>query len=81
MMALLLLCAVTVRAWDGTGTAADPYLVKNDNDWIALATEVEAGTSHDGHFFKLATDIDITIGVGKIKEATEPSRPSGLQNN
>ncbi len=65
-----------VNAWNGTsvstrlsgsGTKADPYLIKSGADLKYIENQVEAGVSYDGKYFKLQNSIDlnnnaITIG-------------------
>ena len=40
-----LLCAVAQGAWgwDGSGTSADPYLIRTSADWKQLSNEVGGG--------------------------------------
>ena len=62
-----LLCFVTqvCLAWDGSGTSAAPYLIKNSADWKLLADNVRSGNSFSGQYFEMAADIDaqgISIG-------------------
>lgn len=49
----LLLTIVTqgAWAWDGSGTAEDPYLIKNRDDWAALVESVSAGNTYHGKYF------------------------------
>lgn len=62
----LLLTTVTgVWAWDGSGTSADPYQIKNSADWKQLADDVIGGESYSGKFFEMTSDIDAEgISVG-----------------
>ena len=55
-----------VYAWDGLGTTANPYLIRNSADWQTLATEVAAGNVADGTAFKLLGDITIKTPVGTV---------------
>ena len=62
-----LLCAVAQGAWgwDGSGTSADPYLIRTSADWKQLADDVSGGNSYSGKFFEMAADIDAQgISVG-----------------
>jgi len=45
MMLLILLCTMVQMAWawDGSGTSADPYLIKTSADWKQLSNEVGGG--------------------------------------
>ena len=49
----LLLTMVTqgAWAWDGSGTAQDPYLIKTRDDWAALVESVSAGNTYHGTYF------------------------------
>ena len=49
----LLLTMVTqgAWAWDGSGTAEDPYLIKNRDDWAALVESVSQGNTYHGTYF------------------------------
>ena len=52
-------------AWDGSGTSADPYLIKNSADWKQLADDVSGGNSFSDMFFEMSADIDAQgISVG-----------------
>ena len=62
-----MLCAVAQGAWgwDGSGTSADPYLIRTSADWKQLADDVSGGNSYSGKFFEMAADIDAQgISVG-----------------
>ena len=64
---LVFLCACVQRAlaWDGSGTSADPYLIKSSADWKQLADEVSGGNSYSGQYFEMAADIDAQgVSVG-----------------
>ncbi len=61
---MLLAVTGSMRAWTGSGTAADPYLISNGTDWIMLVSEVRNGTTHNGKVFRLTADISIKTGVG-----------------
>ena len=49
----LLLIGQTAWAWDGEGTSSNPYLISSTSDWKQLATDVSAGNSYSGKFFRL----------------------------
>ena len=49
----------TLVAWDGSGTASDPYLINDATAWRMLYTEVVMGNSFSGKFFRLTNDIDV----------------------
>lgn len=61
---LILVNFTPVWAWDGAGTAADPYHIRNSADWATMATEVNAGHVADGTAFRLMGDISIKDPVG-----------------
>ena len=50
--------------WDGSGTATDPYQIRNSADWATLASEVSEGKVADGTAFRLMGDINATAMVG-----------------
>ena len=54
----LLLIGQTAWAWDGEGTSGNPYLISSTSDWKQLATDVSAGNSYSGKFFRLTADFD-----------------------
>jgi len=58
-MVLLTIALPTLWAWDGSGTDADPYLVKSTADWQQLAADVSGGESYAGKVFRLTQDIDV----------------------
>lgn len=67
MMLLILLCTMVQMAWawEGSGTSADPYLIKTSADWKQLADDVSGGNSYSGLFFEMTADIDAQgISVG-----------------
>ena len=49
---------------DGTGTADDPYVIDNADDWNTFANFVNNGISLSGKFVKLTADIDISTMAG-----------------
>ena len=57
MLLVMMLTATTAWAWDGSGTQADPYQIKNTGDLDQLATDVNAGTTYEGTYFKVMNDI------------------------
>ena len=63
-MILALLCAVAqgAKAWEGSGTESDPYLIKKNVDWWDLDANVRKGNNYKGLFFRLANDLD-TEGI------------------
>ena len=63
LMALLATIVQGALAWDGSGTASDPYLVRNSSDWQELADSVAAG-KHVSCAFRLTGDITAASCVG-----------------
>lgn len=56
----LLSCVNCVMAqWSGSGTAADPYLIRSDMDLKRLSDSVNAGNSYLGNFFLQTADLDM----------------------
>ena len=53
---LLTLTAQTAQAWDGSGTEADPYLIKTTGDLSDLSTQSQTD-DFDGVYFQLYNDI------------------------
>ena len=58
MSAVLLMLTQGVWAWQGSGTADDPYLISSTADWQELATQVEAGNDYSGTVFRMTANID-----------------------
>lgn len=49
----------------GTGTAADPYRIKDEQGLSYIAEQVAAGNTYSGVHFKLTADIDMSVYTGK----------------
>ncbi|MBO4849294.1 MAG: leucine-rich repeat protein [Prevotella sp.] len=52
----------------GSGTEADPFLVRNTNEWYVLSASVQFGWAHAGKVFRMTQDIDcdgVTVGSEK----------------
>jgi hypothetical protein len=67
LLMIALLCTIVqgVWAWDGSGTSADPYKIKNSADWKQLADDVTGGNSFSGQYFEMTADVDAQgISVG-----------------
>ena len=62
--ALLFTLVQGIYAWEGSGTAQNPYLIRNSADWQTLAAKVDSGKVADGTAFKLLGDITIKTPVG-----------------
>ena len=58
ILLLMMTTIVTSRAWTGSGTSSDPYLINNTTDWQTLAANVNAGESYSGKVFRMTQDID-----------------------
>ena len=52
----LLTIAGSAWAWEGSGTATDPYLIKNEMDWTILVSETKAGTTFSDKVFRLTAN-------------------------
>ena len=50
--------AFSERPFEGSGTEAEPFLIKTTEDLEAVAKAVEGGTTFAGKFLKLENDID-----------------------
>ena len=46
--------------WSGSGTSASPYTIASVSDLQTLATNVNAGTTYSGIYFKLTTNLDLS---------------------
>ena len=65
MMALICTSVQGVWAWDGSGTATDPYLINSTDDWRQLANDVSGGETYSGKVFRMTVDIDADgVSVG-----------------
>ncbi|MBR2292279.1 MAG: hypothetical protein IJ868_08230 [Prevotella sp.] len=65
---LVLLCAVVqgAWAWEGSGTEADPWLIKTTADLGEIAKNVNSGAmTYAKKYFKLCNDINAAAMVGK----------------
>lgn len=74
-MRLFRLGLVPTGMYEGRGTKASPYLLKSADDWNNLSRGVASfGQTHEGDFFKVASDIDFKgssfRGVGFLGTAT-----------
>ena len=62
MTLLVVLLGSATGAWaqysGGSGTQADPFQISSVDDWNRLATNVTAGNSYSGKYFKLTKDLD-----------------------
>ena len=62
----------------GMGTLNDPYQISNLQDLQALATDVNAGKTFNGIFFKLTSDIDLSKHFNaKLNKSWTPIGNSG----
>ena len=75
----LLLTMVTQGAWAwayGSGTAQDPYQVRNAGDWLALALLIGSSDTYQEHcdkYYILTNDITVSLmwGMGVTNWSTE----------
>ncbi|MCR5131830.1 MAG: leucine-rich repeat domain-containing protein [Prevotella sp.] len=61
---LLTMVSLTAYGWNGSGTSADPYLIRNSADWATLASETNSGNVKSNVYFKLVGDISAKECVG-----------------
>ena len=55
---LCITCTHALWAWEGKGTASDPWLIQNLDDWITFCEQCKTH-SYFGIYFKLTTDLDV----------------------
>lgn len=66
LIAIVTIFSAHVLAWDGSGTETSPYLVKSTDDWKAINTTLNQGTSLSGKVFRLTANIDADgVSVGE----------------
>src|SRR5690606_34971812 len=41
----------------GVGTESNPYLIRNESDWIAFAQSVKSGRTYENKFIKVSDEI------------------------
>ena len=63
LLVLFSLLPMSLFAWTGAGTSANPYQISSLADWNTLATNVSNGTAYSGVYFKQTADIS---GVTKM---------------
>ncbi len=69
---------VVPKVFDGEGTQASPYLIKNKNDFKILNQAVATyGQPHEGDYFKLTTDIDFGYATDFYGVGVTTSNPFG----
>ena len=77
--------AITYQdAFQGTGTAQEPYQISRQEDLIKLQTMVNDGASMEGIYFKLLTDVELPAGwvpMGCLKDSTNESVAKGANLN
>ena len=73
--------AITYQgAFQGKGTAQEPYQIRGPEDLIKLQTMVNDGTSMEGIYFKLLEDITLPadwVPMGCLKDSTNESVKKG----
>ena len=77
--------AITYQdAFQGKGTAQEPYQISRQEDLIKLQTMVNDGASMAGIYFKLLTDVELPAGwvpMGCLKDSTNESVEKGTNLN
>ena len=70
--------------WDGEGTSASPYRIREKEDLDMLAAEVNSGTDYTGVHFKLENDIDFAgqawVPIGVVSNGIELSLVPNTSN-
>ena len=65
-------CGGMVTEYSGTGTLSDPYIINTESDLDRLKQSVSNGSSFEGIYFKLGSDIYITgtldESIGNVSE-------------
>ena len=61
----------------GTGTATDPYIISNAEEWKRFANNVSLGRDYSGQYVKLANDISVTQKCGTVSGTTLTKAFSG----
>ena len=61
----------------GTGTEADPYLIRDDCEWSSFTYYVNNGNNYNGKYVKLTANIDITTPVGSYASDSDNKPFSG----
>ncbi len=62
---MLCTALLSARAWDGSGSSSDPYLIQTSADWKQLADDVLGGESYSGKYFEMTTSVDAEgVSVG-----------------
>ena len=86
LLSLLLLLTMVTQgawAWDGSGTAEDPYLISSKADWDALADNVSAGNTYHGKYFAQTANIEwrrVMVGTSEYPfEGTYDGRGKTLE--
>lgn len=64
---------VNAVGWTGSGTSTDPYQISTAAHLALLATNVNAGTSYAGNYFKLMNNISLSTSpnwtpIGKVTD-------------
>ena len=68
-----------VWSWDGTGTSADPYQIKNSADWLQLSRDVSGGESYSGKFFEMKADVDAKgFSIGTVEHPFSGTFSGGM---
>ncbi len=61
--------------WSGSGTEADPYVIKTLNQYMAFAESVNLGQSYQGKYIVLGNDIDMSSLAEAYRPVGNESHP------
>lgn len=67
---IALLCTIAQEAWTasafggGNGSEETPYIISSAEHWDQLATDVDAGTTYLGKYFRMDDNISVTTMIG-----------------
>ncbi len=64
----------------GSGTEADPYMIKNIYDFIELSQKVENGTDYVGTYFEQTEDLDLSLYTDEYSGITKTKTFAGTYN-
>lgn len=76
ILCAMLLFSLSVTAFaditEGKGTYDSPYLIKSENDLIAIGEKITSGENCDGMFFRLENNITVTSSFSPIGTKETP---------
>jgi len=70
----------TMNGFFGTGTAADPYLIKNPYDFIEFTYNLANGKNYEGVYFEQTKDIDLVPYGSEYTPVTSDATFAGSYN-